>query len=267
MLTILTPIKQKDLLYFLVLSLAFILTACQAGETPEPQPKPQDKSSDALSCEETFAYFSKLAFQVEGQGEEHDLWKWGQLLGGDGVIKIYVQTEDGSDVWEVFLGQLGAKVNQFLGGVRLEPTPTPPPSALTPSTLSVFISSPEAYLAFEPQASLEGRDSYFFIYQALGKIISASLWINSHAGGSERYLEHLLYKNFGHVLGLTNSSGDYSDSIFYDKGTSVNSYSRADRDMLRLLYADAVYANMNKGAFEAWLTGMSPQQLSLECQP
>jgi len=242
----------------LLLTLLAACTEIAEPITPEPEqqvlpPVVQPVKSNNLSCQETFNYFLEVAHKIEGLAGDRPLRKWGARDGLGKEIFVYVSKKDSSFDRELFteLEQIVAELNQLTGDVRLKIIQGDPQTNFELNALRVYLGSIAGYKQhIEPSASVDGVTSDgFFVYHSVGntsEIVRGSIWIDTTSDNSKQRVRHVIREELTQVLGLTNDSNRFQDSIFFQGDSETSSYSKVDRDLIRMLYHPDLKVNTTK---------------------
>jgi len=238
-----------------------ILAACtEVSEpiTPEPvnQVPPQvfkPKDSNSLSCQETFDYFLDVAHKIEGLAGDRPVRKWGARAGLGKEVFVYVSKLDSSFDSELFgeLEQIVAEINTLTNDINLKIIEGDPQTNFELNALRVYLGSIAGYKKhIEPSASVDGFTSDgFFVYHSVGQtseIVRGSVWVDTTSGNSKQRLKHVIREEITQVLGLTNDSHRFEDSIFFQGDSETSNYSAADKDLIRILHHEDIKVNSSK---------------------
>ena len=113
-----------------------------------------------------------------------------------------------------------------------------------------YIGSPTIYsTSIEPKTApyIRYSNAMFWVYWSGRKHINkGSMWIDPTF--SEKQLKHVLREELTQSLGLMNDSFKYTNSIFYQGGSRVTSYSDIDKQIIKILYSNRISPGMSKGA-------------------
>lgn len=258
--------------------LALLLAACaEVTEpiTPDPinQVPPQTlqpKLSNDLSCAETFDYFAEIAHKIEGLAGDRPVKKWGTRDGLGKEVFVYVSKLDSSFDRELFseLEHIVSEVNRLTDQVTLKIIEGDPQSSIELNALRVYLGDIAGYKThIEPNASVDGVTADgFFIYHSVGgtsEIVRGSIWVDTTSGNTKQRLHHVIREEITQVLGLTNDSHRFEDSIFFQGDSETSNYSKVDRDLIRILYHPDIKVNSSKAETLATLANIDTS--ALEC--
>lgn len=264
---------------FLITSvLVLLFAACTELEEPlrieQPNEIPtqvvQPKTSNDLSCQETFDYFMEIAHKIEGLASDQPIRKWGTRDGLGKEVFVYVSKKESSFDRDMFaeLEHIVAEVNNLTDEVNLKIIEGDPQTNIELNALRVYLGSIAGYKShIETGASVDGVTSDgFFVYHSVGgtsEIVRGSVWVDTITPAEKQRLKHVLREEVTQVLGLTNDSNRYEDSIFFQGDSENSSYSKADRDLFRILYHPDIKVNTSKAQTEAVLKTIDTR--SFEC--
>ena len=85
------------------------------------------------------------------------------------------------------------------------------------------------------------------------EIYKGSMYIDTERCKAIKEQKHLLREEFTQSLGLFNDSFEYSNSIFQEQWTNTTYFSEMDRQIITLLYKDAIRPCMGKAAVDSVL--------------
>ncbi len=257
------------------------MAACSELEEPisaTPQPSPNElptqvlerKNSNSLSCQETFDYFMEVAHKIEGLAGDRPIRKWGVREGLGHEIFVYVSKLDSSFERDMFaeLEQIVAEVNNLTDEVNLKIIEGDPQTSYELNALRIYLGNIAGYKThIEPEASVDSVTSDgFFVYHSVGntsEVVRGSVWVDTVTVFDKQRMKHVLREEVTQVLGLTNDSNRYEDSIFFQGDSQTTSYSKGDRDLLRILHHPDIKVNMSKAQTQAVLDTIDTR--SFEC--
>jgi len=206
---------------YLLICLLCLFSACA-----EPQNK-----------DEKMAYFFEIALQEEyGEGGVIRKWEEDILVYAFPNMPTYLLEE---------LDKVIQELNQII-----------PPKALkikkvnkkSKANVLIFCGDVERYVEeIEPLAHLYLSDNYALFYVHFDKnntIYKASIFINTEEVKQDYIQKHLLREEFTQALGLFNDSELYPESVFYQKWSSVTSYSNLDKYLIQTLYNKKIKSGM-----------------------
>ncbi len=258
--------------------LVLLFAACtELPETITPEPVNevppqivQPQKSNALSCQETFDYFVEVAHKIEGLAGDRPIRKWGARDGLGKEVFVYVSKLESSFEREVFkeLEHIVAEINNLTDEVNLKIIEGDPQSSFELNSLRVYLGNIDGYKKhIEPAATVDGIVSDgFFVYHSVGntsEIVRGSVWVDTVGVSDKERIHHVLREEVTQVLGLTNDSNRFEDSIFFQGDSQTSSYSKADRDLLRILHHPDIKVNMSKAQTLSVLANIDTR--SFEC--
>ena len=258
--------------------LVLLFAACtELEELPQTPPvneiPPQavaPQKSDDLNCQETFDYFVEVAHKIEGLAGDRPIRKWGAREGLGKEIFVYVSKLESSFERDMFseLEHIVAEINNVTDEVNLKIIEGDPQTNFELNALRVYLGDIAGYKKHvEPSASVDAvvADG-FFVYHSVGntsEIVRGSVWVDTTTATDKERLFHVLREEVTQVLGLTNDSNRFEDSIFFQGDSQTSRYSKADRDLLRILHHPDIKVNMTKAQTLAVLAEMDTR--SFEC--
>ena len=230
----------------------------------------QPQKSNNLSCQETFTYFLEVAHKIEGLAGDRPVRKWGVRSGLGKEVFVYVSRLDSNFDRELFseLEHIVAEINNLTDEVNLKIIEGDPQSSFELNALRIYLGDIANYKKhIEPAANVDGVTADgFFVYHSVGntsEIVRGSVWVDTVTASSKQRLHHVLREEVTQVLGLTNDSNRFEDSIFFQGDSETASYSKADRDLLRILYHPDIKVNMTVAQTQAVLANIDTR--SFEC--
>ena len=127
----------------------------------------------------------------------------------------------------------------------------------TASNYTLFMGSADDYVKYiEPLAIEHVKENYgyFHIYwNSNNEITHGSMYVDTKRAKTKRWQSHLLREELTQSLGLMNDSVAYKDSIFYEKGSSLTSYSDLDVYMIKILYNKKMRPNQSAKKVEVFI--------------
>ena len=183
-------------------------------------------------------YFDEIAIKQEFSSKDRRVKKWVN------DIKIYCHGEWSKELKKE-LETIIKDLTPLVGNIKLKLVDNK-----NESNYVIFIGAPEKYVSsFEPQAKKFVKNNFglFWIYWDDNyQINRGSMYIDPKRAKTSAWQKHLLREELTQSLGLMNDSNKYKDSIFYKGHSLVNSYSKLDKTLIKILYSEEIKPNMSK---------------------
>ena len=120
------------------------------------------------------------------------------------------------------------------------------------ANMFIFFGSQKDYLLHFPDASkyLNDNDGFFMTYHDKDfNTYSGHVFINIERNHSKIH-RHITREELTQALGLGNDIPYYSNSIFFESPSDVTSYSKLDKEVIRLLYHPKLVSGLGKQSVE-----------------
>ena len=193
----------------------------------------------ALNSSAVENYFYEIALGAEYGSNDVTIKKW------TSDINIYCDGEWNNEL----LRELDTIINDLtplMGSVKINVV-----KQKWAANFIAYIGSPTIYsTSIEPKTAPYIKyttNAMFWVYwSGRNHIYKGSMWIKPTLPAMK--LKHVLREELTQSLGLMNDSFKYTNSIFYQGGSRVTSYSDIDKQIIKILYSNRIRPSMSKGA-------------------
>ena len=182
-------------------------------------------------------YFNELVFGSEFGASNKRCKKWVKN------IKIFVAGKYPTYL-DAELNKIIKEINNLTGVVKLLRV-----TSKQDANYVIYFGSGKDYSKIEPNARPYVKDNYglFWVYwNSNNEIYKGSMYVALMGARDENTQKHLLREELTQSLGIMNDSDKYSKSIFYQGWTHTTEYLEIDKHIIKLLYNQALEANMTK---------------------
>jgi hypothetical protein len=191
---------------------------------------------DSYTSDE-ISYFKEIAFGSEFGGKTDKIRKWQDDIN----VKVKGQpTEEDMECLSQVVSELNDLIDSLEIGIIEEET-----ELLLPNMEVYFIPHRE-FLNHASQRIAEENWGLFFYYEDSQGVITRAKVLIASDKANEKERAHLIREEFTQALGLAQDSEKYRDSIFYQGWTTIQQYSELDKKIIKMLYNEEIYPNMNE---------------------
>ncbi|OJJ21449.1 hypothetical protein BKI52_12945 [marine bacterium AO1-C] len=211
-------------------SLIFVICLFNTSTTSAQKYTPQAKK-----------YFKEIAIGSEyGRGKK--VVKWTKNM------KIFVMGEK-IPAMEQELDKIIQELNQLIRPIKLQRVYNK-----SQANFHVFFGSVNQYLnKVEGNARRYARRNlamFYIYYGKQGTINKGSMYVDTYTMKAKETRKHLLREELTQALGLMNDSYKYPKSVFYQKFSRSTTYTKIDKQIIRLLYNNQIRPGMSRQQVE-----------------
>lgn len=215
-------------------ALTVVVVSCMAllgwqCSKKERQPEPNGDSVQN--------YFSEICLFDEITGYRNRIVKWQE------DITVFVMNDTLQYMREE-MKLIIEELNQLITPSKISVT-----NRMDNANVIVYYGSAKEYaktVATGGQNVPPGVEGFFRInWNALYHIYKGTVLVDVTQAKSPEERRHILREELTQALGLTNDSDRYPESIFFNGESAVTSYTRLDKEIIRLLYSEKITAGMD----------------------
>ncbi len=207
-------------------ALVLLIVAFVVWEVGAPVPTAECIPTEVLT------YFLEIALGAEYGDDSPIIHKWKTDL----AIEVL---GDPTAEDRHTLNQVISELNELIGSRKLG-------LAQEKSNVAIHFVPVARFSAIEPDY-VAGNYGFFSVWvRRWNAIYKANILIASDSVISQEERSHLIREELTQTLGLFNDSHNYPDSLFYEPWTDLTEYADIDREIIKLLYRDAVDVGMSR---------------------
>lgn len=228
--------------FILSLFVIFLTAACApSSSTQTPNSQLSEFELDVIS------YFKDIALGIELSDASNVVRKWNT------DIKVFVSGTPSSGLTSelnLIISELNVLTSNSL---QIQTVATE-----EMSNFVVFFGDAKDYANQYPEVTslVDANFGLFYVYwNGSQEIYEGHMYVDvSRTNLSEQ--KHLLREELTQSLGLMNDSFEYDDSIFQQDFTTVNQFSRIDKELIRLLYNPQITVGSTASRVQTVLTSI-----------
>ena len=183
---------------------------------------------------ETIKYFEDIAFGAEYNGEKKVIRKWNT------PIHVFVLGED-IPVLSNEIDKIIKELKNISKNIQIKRV-----YDKEDSNFLVFFGAKEDYIALEPKVAPYNDLGFFWVYpNKKNELYKGSLYLDTNRMLANDTRLHFLREELTQALGLMQDSELYYDSIFYQKWSLTNQYSKIDKQVIEILHLPQIKCGMS----------------------
>lgn len=190
---------------------------------------PATDNAPTIRPGEALDYFTEVAFGSEFGDGAREIRKWAV----DPKISVH-GNPNRADL--ATLNKVVTELNEIIGSINIEVVEVG-------GNVDLHFAPERQFAAIEPSV-VPGSSGFFWMWwEGGGTITNGRVLVSTDVHQPLR--NHIIREEVTQMLGLMNDSFSYSDSIFYERPSMVQSYSVLDEHLIEMLYRPEITVGMN----------------------